>query len=362
LKKNTDFIWDVRADNAFNELKNAFSGNEVLIYPDPEKEFVVETDASDYAVGCILSQVFYKDSQLHPIAFYSRSLTTAEANYTIYDKELLAIIVAFDVWRHHLEGAKFPVQVITDHKNLLYFKKPQNLNQRQIRWSLFLSKFTFRISYRAGNKSGKPDSLSRRPDYIPKGRNNTTVNPILNEDIFCCTTNDNLNSLIKAQNEDSYCKGILQKISDNNGSVKSSLFSVIKGVLHFQKRIIVPSTLRGKVLKSFHDTPTNGHQGVDKTLEKLKRFYWWPNMIKDVQNYVSSCTICGRNKIRRHKSYDKTHPLPVPNKPWEIIGVDFIVSLPSSQNCTCIMVVADHLTKMIHLVPCSDVPTADLTA
>ena len=85
-------------------------------------------------------------------------------------------------------------------------------------------------------------------------------------------------------------------------------------------------------------------------------------MIKDVQNYVSSCTICGRNKIRRHKPYGKTHPLPVPNKPWEIIGVDFIVSLPSSQNCTCIMVVADHLTKMIHLVPCSDVPTADLTA
>jgi len=97
LKKNTDFIWDVMVDNAFNELKNAFSGNEVLIYPDPEKEFVVETDASDYAVGCILSQVFYKDSQLHPITFYSRSLSTAEANYTIYDKELLAIIVAFDV-------------------------------------------------------------------------------------------------------------------------------------------------------------------------------------------------------------------------------------------------------------------------
>ena len=127
LKKNTDFILDVREDNAFNELKNAFSGNEVLIYPDPEKEFVVETDASDYAVGCILSQVFYKDSQLHPIAFYSRSLTTAEANYTIYDKELLAIIVAFDVWRHHLEGAKFPVQVITDHKNLLYFKNLKTL-------------------------------------------------------------------------------------------------------------------------------------------------------------------------------------------------------------------------------------------
>jgi len=86
------------------------------------------------------------------VAFHSRSLSQAEANYTIYDKELLAIITAFDVWRHHLEGAKFPVQVITDHKNLLYFKKPQHLNQRQIRWSLFLSKLDFRISYRPGAK------------------------------------------------------------------------------------------------------------------------------------------------------------------------------------------------------------------
>jgi len=85
-------------------------------------------------------------------------------------------------------------------------------------------------------------------------------------------------------------------------------------------------------------------------------------MKNDVQNYVYSCTTCGRNKIRRHKPYGKIQPLPVPNRSWEVIGVDFIVSLPSSQDYTCIMVVADHLTKMIKLVPCSDVPYADLTA
>jgi len=85
-------------------------------------------------------------------------------------------------------------------------------------------------------------------------------------------------------------------------------------------------------------------------------------MKNDMQNYINSCETCGKNKIRRHKPYGKTQPLPVPNMPWEVIGVDFIISLPSSQNCTCIMVVADHLTKMIHLVPCSDVPSADLTA
>ena len=85
-------------------------------------------------------------------------------------------------------------------------------------------------------------------------------------------------------------------------------------------------------------------------------------MKNDVQNYIKSCITCGKSKVRKHKPYGKIQPLPVPSKPWEIIGVDFIVSLPNSQNCTCILVVSDHLTKMIHLTPCSDVPSADLTA
>jgi len=133
LKKNTTFLWNKEAEVSFNQLKESFKNNELVIFPDHEKEFVVETDARDFAFGCVLSQVCDKDKLFHPVAFYSRSLTTTEKNYTIYDKELLGVITAFEVWRHHLEGSKFPVQVVTDHKNLLYFKKPQNLNQRQIR-------------------------------------------------------------------------------------------------------------------------------------------------------------------------------------------------------------------------------------
>jgi len=361
LKKNSKFIWDNKADEAFNLLKQSFCNCGLLIHPNPEKEFIVETDASDYAVGCVLSQKCDRDKLLHPVAFYSRSFNSAELNYTIYDKELLGVITAFKVWRHHLEGSKFPIQVITDHKNLLYFKEPQNLNQRQIRWGLFLSKFDFRISFRPGEKGGKPDALSRRPDYKISYNNINSRSSILTNNNFCCTTIENINKLIQAQKNDKYCRNIYSKIKENS-QTKSSLFSIIEGILHFQKRIIVPPTLKANILKSFHDTPTNGHQGFEKTLEKLKRFYWWPNMRNDVDNYIRSCDTCGRNKIRRHKPYGKILPLPIPNKPWEIIGVDFIVYLPNSQNCTCIMVVSDHLTKMIHLTPCSDVPSAELTA
>ena len=81
-----------------------------------------------------------------------------------------------------------------------------------------------------------------------------------------------------------------------------------------------------------------------------------------LNDYILSCSICTRYKIRKHKRYGKVQPLPIPNKPWEIIGVDFKVSLPSSQDCTCIMVVSDFLTKMIHLILYSDVSSVDLTA
>lgn len=360
LRKNNTYKWNDNANTAFNNLKKAFTCAPILIYPDTEKEFTVETDASDFAIGCILSQQSSKDNEQHPIAFYSRSLTKAEVNYAIYDKELLAIIVAFEVWRHHLEGAKFPIKVISDHRNLLYFKKPQRLNSRQIRWSIFLSRFDFRISYRPGAQGGKPDALSRRPDY----KINVPLEPhtLLKKNNFCFALPEHVTRLRDLQKSDEYCIKILTKIKDNLGNIRSSLFKINNNILYFRGKIVLPATKIPHVLKSFHDSPTSGHQGIERTMETIKRYYWWPKMQDDIVNYVKSCEICGKNKLRRHKPYGELQPLPIPSRPWEIIGVDFIVQLPNSQDCTCIMVVSDHLTKMIHLIPSTDVPSAELTA
>jgi hypothetical protein len=118
--KDKTFSWNPTAQAAFDTLKMAFTFAPILIHPDPAKPFIVETDASDFALGTILSQ-FGIDGLLHPVVFYSRKLTSAEINYQVYDKELLAIITAFKQWRLYLAGAKHQVQVLTDHKNLLYF-------------------------------------------------------------------------------------------------------------------------------------------------------------------------------------------------------------------------------------------------
>ena len=148
----------------FLTLKSCFAEPAFLAHPNESKPFIVETDASDFALGAILSQ--YDDCQvLRPIAFYSRQFTPAELNYEVYDKELLAIHAAFKEWRHFLQGGHHQTSVLSDHHSLQYFMTSKQLTRRQARWSLFLNEFNFVLSHRPGTMNGKPDGLSRRPDW-----------------------------------------------------------------------------------------------------------------------------------------------------------------------------------------------------
>jgi len=134
------FVWGPEQQAAFDLLKKAFTSAPILRHFDYDWEIIVETDTSDYVSAGILSQ-HDDDDVLHPVAFYSKKQSPAECNYEIYDKELMAIIWAFEEWRPHLEGSHHPIQVLSDHKNLEYFMSTQLLNRRQARWSEFLSRF-----------------------------------------------------------------------------------------------------------------------------------------------------------------------------------------------------------------------------
>ena len=129
-RKDTLFLWTPEAHNAFSALKANFLSAPVLVHPDPTRPFQVETDASDFAIGAILSQPD-DDGTLHLVAFYSRKFTAPEINYPVYDKELAAIISAFAEWQPYLAGAQHRIQVLTDHKNLIYFTTTRTLNRRQ---------------------------------------------------------------------------------------------------------------------------------------------------------------------------------------------------------------------------------------
>jgi hypothetical protein len=112
---------------------------------------------------------------LHSVAFLSKKLAPAELNYEIYDQEMLAIVRAFQEWRHYLQGAKHRTTVYTDHKNLEYFTTTKVLNRRQARWAELLSTFDFQIVYRKGSSNGKPDARSRRPELQFEGGGTTAA-------------------------------------------------------------------------------------------------------------------------------------------------------------------------------------------
>src|SRR5271156_2056947 len=177
-RKGVPWTFTDQARASFNALKAAFPSAPILASWLPDKPLIVETDASDYALGSILS-IIDDSGEVHPIAFHSRTFTPPELNYDTHDKELLAIFAAFKVWRHYLEGSAIPVDVVTDHKNLEYFSTTKVLTRRQARWSEYLSGFNLVIRFRPGRLGTKPDSLTRRWDVYPKGGNSdyASVNP-----------------------------------------------------------------------------------------------------------------------------------------------------------------------------------------
>ena len=147
----------------------------VLVSPQESDPFRIEADSSDFATGAVLSQQSTTDGKWHPVAFYSKSLSSVERNYEIHDKEMLAIIRALEEWRHFLEGATYPVEIWTDHKNLEYFMMAKKLNCRQARWSLHLARFDFLLHHRSRRTMGKPDTLSRKADHGNRASDNENV-------------------------------------------------------------------------------------------------------------------------------------------------------------------------------------------
>jgi hypothetical protein len=136
--------WNSGANQAFQDLKTTFTTAPILIHPTFSRPFFLESDASDYALGVVLSQKG-DDEQLHLVAFHLWKFSFVKINYEIHDKELLAIVNSFQEWRHFLEDVVRLITVYTDHKNLEYFMSTRVLNRRQACWSILLSCFNFMI-------------------------------------------------------------------------------------------------------------------------------------------------------------------------------------------------------------------------
>lgn len=419
LKKDEQNKWEWTndAESAFQLLKEMFISEPVLKHFDHQLGCILETDASSTAIGAIISQEH--NDRIHPIAYYSRSLTPAERNYHIHDKELLAIIEALQHWRHYLIYSQHKTKIFTDHKNLSYFMEKRRYNARQLRWSEILSNYNFDIIYKSGSNNKNADALSRKDnieldktDEEPPilnniiGLNATTRNrrrliedeedeedeetqnttphseesqilfeynsdneselstplhdglPTTPEQYEFHQQSDLINNIRQRIKEDNDYKEIIQNIQ--NDPETEPEYRWTDNLLFYNGRIVVPKddTIKRDILQECHNEPTAGHFGIYRTNDLVSRTFYWEGLKNYVKQFVKSCDICQRSKANRHKPFGLLQSLPIPDTPWTSIAMDFIVQLPISNGFDAILVVIDRFTKLAHFIP----TTTELTS
>ncbi|KAI2644393.1 Transposon Tf2-6 polyprotein [Labeo rohita] len=332
----TTFRWSDAAEAAFAKLKSRFVSAPILVTPDPSRQFVVEVDASEVGVGAVLSQRSPTDDRMHPCAFFSHRLSPAETNYDIGNRELLAVKLALEEWRHWLEGSGVPFIVWTDHKNLEYIRTAKRLNSRQARWALFFGRFDFTLSYRPGPKNINPDSLSRIFDRSDRP---STPKCIFPEALIVSTLTWEVESKVETA---------LQGVTPPVGCPPNRLF--------------VPEGLRSEVIQWGHCSNVACHPGVNHTTHLVKQRFWWPFMARDVRSFVLACSVCATGKTSNRPPDGLLQPLPIPSRPWSHIALDFVTALPPSQGNTVVLTVVDRFSKAAHFIPLPKLPSAKETA
>lgn len=157
LRKDEPYIWTSSQQQAFETLKTTLTSEPILKYPDFSQDFNLTTDASNFAIGAVLSQdPISKDL---PVAYASRTLNRAESNYSTIEKELLAIVWAVNHFRPYIYGRKF--KIITDHRPLTWLFNVKDPGSRLVRWRLKLEEYDYEIIYKPGKLNSNADALSR---------------------------------------------------------------------------------------------------------------------------------------------------------------------------------------------------------
>lgn len=372
---------------AFIELKNIISSDQILAYPDFSIPFILTTDASNYALGAVLSQI--QNSVEKPIAFASRTLQKTEINYSTTEKEALAIIWAVGKFNPYLYGRKFTL--ITDHKPLLFIKNAKN-NAKILRWRLDLETYDYDIKYKEGRANVVADALSRitMENNSHETENNTTSS-------FISGTNNNQNG--NEQQEDDaqtihsaddsgdyyihfverpinyYRNQLIFKISTFSTTIRETLFQNFKRIIVTQPKftkdditnflkiyhngkqtaLLAPETLVQIIQEAFKENfgqkghfvfasgmvedvqnedrqnliiqkeHDRAHRGANEVEAQIKRAYFFPNIQKKIREFINTCTICNQHKYERKPYNIKLSPRPITNRPMERVHMDIYI-------------------------------------
>ena len=270
-------------------------------------------------------------------------------------------------WRHLLLSSPHVTMVLTDHKNLEYYKEPHHINRCIARYVQRMQDYNFVIKHIPG-ESNKSDALSRRPDYH-KGEDNNASVTVLPPELFVQSTTFaclfSRAGALSAIDERVRSHQLTQQDLLNKWATTYPL-TQSNGLHWYRDRLVVmeDSSLKRGVISLYHDSITAGHPGISNTTWAIAKDFWWPAMKKDITEYIKGCTTCQSRKNQLNKT--KPPPFPITSDsydtPFTSIAMDFIVKLPLSESYDTILTITDTFSKASIFIPCNESINAENTA
>ena len=370
-QKGDRFRWTAECEEAFQDIKHRLSSAPILAFPQLDVPFILDSDASDSGLGAVLSQVQCGKERV--IAYAARALSKAERNYSTTRKELLALVWGTEHFETFLYGRRFRVR--TDHSALQWLQNFKNPRGQVARWLERLSDFDFEVEHRPGQLHGNADGLSRLPwdegASVKVERDATLIQSVNMEPL-------SRESIRAAQNQDPVLSQVVRWLetgvrparSDVEGGGRKLLSYwsqwgrlFLRNGLVFRRwehevtgqeiyhQICLPESVVSQVLCALHNDPSAGHLGVSKTLEKVRRRFYWHGMREDVEMHVRRCIPCA--EVNDPCKLPKAPLINIKaGHPLQRVAIDIVGPTPrSTSGHEWLLVVSDHFTKFAQAFP-----------
>lgn len=343
----------------FEKMRNILTSSDILIYPDYSKPFILTTDASDYAIGAVLSQgEVGKDKPIH---FASRTLSKTEEKYSVPEKEMLAIFWALQTFRNYLYGSQ--IKILTDHQPLTFSLSPKNTNAKLKRWKSYLEEHDHQIEYKPGKSNVVADALSRivcsmtgtqhsaetSDDFyiistelplnvfrhqviINRGRDDVkTETPFPHFKRVIVTmndiNNDSLLQVLKNNFDPSKVNGLLteEEIMGKIQEVYKEHFGRNKSLkVRFTQRLLDDVSQDDEQWNIVRDTHLRAHRCTEENKQQILRKFYFPGMQKKIKEFVTNCRVCHECKYDRKPINFPLQETPIPTGPFQIAHIDIL--------------------------------------